>query len=90
MKLNYAFLNDRFPELAILGSLAEGYLHTDSNTCLIKLELFGETMVNLMLDFDNVTPPELENTHANRLKVLKREGLISPEIDDVFYTLRKA
>ena len=90
MKSNYAFLTAHFPELATIGSLAEDYLYTDSNTCLIKLGLFGETIVNLMMDLDGVASPEIDNTHANRIKALKREGLIAPEIDDIFYSLRKA
>jgi type I restriction enzyme R subunit len=68
MKSNYAFLGNRFPELAMMGSLAEDYLYTDGNSCIIKLGLFGETLVNLMMEFDAVTPPEVENTHANRIK----------------------
>ena len=90
MKSNYAFLGNRFPELAMMGSLAEDYLYTDGNSCIIKLGLFGETLVNLMMEFDAVAPPEVENTHANRIKALKREGLIAPDIDDMLYALRKA
>lgn len=90
MKSNYAFLTDRFPELAMMGSLAEDYLHSDSNSCIIKLGLFGETLVNRMMDFDGVAPPETDNTHANRIKALKREGLLTPELDDLLYGLRKA
>jgi len=45
MKSNYAFLNDHFPELAMMeASLAEDYLYSDENSCLIKLGLFAETM----------------------------------------------
>jgi len=90
MKSNYEFLSDHFPELAMMGSLAEDYLYTDGNSCIIKLGLFGETMVNFMMELDDVQPPMVENTHANRIKALKKEGLISPEIDDIFYALRKA
>lgn len=90
MKSNDAFLNDHFPVLAGIGSLAEVYLYSDGNSCLIKLGLFGETMANLMMAFDEVAPPAVENTHANRIKSLKKEGLIVPAIDDIFYALRKA
>ena len=78
MKSNYAFLNDHFPVLAGMSSLAEDYLYTDGNSCLIKLGLYAETMVNLMMEFDGVAPPAVDNTHANRIRALKREGLISP------------
>lgn len=39
MKSNYAFLNDHFPALAEMGSLAEDYLYTDGNSCLAKRSL---------------------------------------------------
>jgi len=90
MKSNYEFLSDHFPELAMMGSLAEDYLYTDGNSCIIKLGLFGETIVNFMMELDDVPPPMVDNTHANRIRALKKEGLISPEIDDIFYALRKA
>ncbi|AFA48563.1 type I restriction-modification system endonuclease [Acetobacterium woodii] len=90
MKSNFEFLNEKFPELTLLGSLAEDYLYSDVNSCLIKLGLFGETIVNLMLEMDGLTPPKYDNTHANRLRLLKREGLIQPAVDDLFFALRKA
>ena len=34
MNSNFTFLADMFPEFEKTGSLAEGYLHTDPNTCL--------------------------------------------------------
>lgn len=88
MKSNFEFLNKSFPVLSGLGGTAENYLYTDTNSCLIKLGLFGETIVNLMLQLDGIAPPEFENTHANRIKLLKKEGLISQNIDDILYSLR--
>lgn len=52
MKSNYAFLNDYFPVLAGMGSLAEDYLYSDANSCLIKLGLFGEVMAKLMMEYN--------------------------------------
>ena len=48
MKSNFAFLQDRFPALANFGKFAEKYLYSDSNSCLMKLGMMGETIVNLM------------------------------------------
>jgi len=90
MKSNFAFLEKSFPVLANLGSTAESYLYTDTNSCLIKLGIFGETIVNLMLELDQISPPDYDNTHSNRLKRLKKEGLITQSIDDIFYALRMA
>lgn len=88
MKSNFEFLKESFPVLSNLGGTAENYLYSDTNSCLIKLGLFGETVVKLMFQLDNLEEPTIENTHANRIKVLKKEGLISREIDDILYSLR--
>ncbi len=88
MKSNFEFLQNWSPILANIGNTAEAILYTDSNICLIKLGMFGETVVNLMLRLDDIAPPEIDNTHANRIRLLKREGLIPHEIDDILYSLR--
>ena len=48
MQSNFVFLQNDFPVLYQIGIIAEKYLYTDSNVCLIKLGMFGETMVNIM------------------------------------------
>ncbi len=47
MTSNFAFLKDEFPALAEYGRLAEKYCYSDSNSCLIKLGMLGETLVAL-------------------------------------------
>lgn len=89
MKSNFLFLQNKFNVLCEIGQLAEKYLYSDTNSCLIKLGMFGETVVNLMLQLDNIAPPEFDNTHANRIRILKREGMIPIEIDNILYSLRK-
>lgn len=90
MKSNFEFLNKVFPVLANLGGTAENYLHSDTNSCLIKLGLFGETVVNMMMKLDGIDLPVIENTHANRIKLLKKEGLVTQGVDDILYSLRTA
>ncbi|WP_409968518.1 type I restriction-modification system endonuclease [Bengtsoniella intestinalis] len=89
MTSNFNFLVKDFPLLAQIGSTAEKYLYSDYNSCLIKLGMFGETMVHLMMQLDRMPEPAYDNTHANRLRQLKRAGLLPREIDDIFYALRK-
>ena len=48
MYSNFAFLAQDFPVLANFGLLAEKYCYSDSNSCLMKLGMIGETVVNLM------------------------------------------
>ncbi len=88
MKSNFGFLEKAFPVLSQIGSTAEDYLYTDTNSCLIKLGLFGETIVNIMLKLDSIAPPSYDNTHANRIKLLKQNGLLPKDIDDILYSLR--
>ncbi len=88
MKSNFSFLEEKWPLLASIGSTAEKYVYTDSNSCLIKLGLFGESIVRLMFVLDNMDEPQEDNTHSNRIKLLKKEGLIPKDIDDILYALR--
>ena len=50
--------------------------------------MFGETVVNLMLQLDKISAPQTDNTHANRIKVLRKEGMLPNQIDDILYALR--
>jgi type I restriction enzyme R subunit len=70
MKSNFGFLDKAFPVLANLGGTAENYLYTDTNSCLIKLCLFGETIVNLMLQLDRIDPPEYDNTQKRVISLM--------------------
>lgn len=88
MKSNFVFLEEAFPALSQIGSTAEDYLYSDTNSCLIKLGQFGEMLVNIMLKLDNIPHPAFDNTHANRIKLLKKNGLLPKDIDDILYSLR--
>lgn len=85
---NFTFLESAFPVLAQMGSSAEQYLYTDTNSCLIKLGQLGEIIVNMMLQMDKLQPPVKDNTHANRIKLLSKKGLLPKEIDDILFALR--
>lgn len=88
LKSNFIFLEERWPLLTSIGNTAEKYLYSDPNSCLIKLGQFGESIVRLMFTLDFIPEPEEENSHANRIKVLKSEGLLPKEIDDILFALR--
>lgn len=86
---NFDFLKKYWPALAQIGATAESYLYTDPNACLYKLGMFGERLVLEIFAFEKMSEPEYDNTHANRIRTLKREGLIPRKIDDILYVLRK-
>ena len=88
MKSNFEFLDKEFPVLSQFGKKAETYLYSDSNSCLMKLGMIGETIVNLMFTYDRIMPPS-ENTAVNRIGVLFREGLLTQDLVDLLHALRK-
>ena len=88
MKSNFDFLEKEFPVLAQFGEKAELYLYSDSNSCLMKLGMIGETIVNLIFTYDRIPLPA-ENTAINRIALLFREGLLTQDLVDILHALRK-
>lgn len=88
MPSNFNFLGEKFPVLADYGQKAEKYLYSDSNSCLMKLGMIGETVVNLMFKYDHIQYP-YDNTAVTRIDTLYREGLIDSGIQDILHALRK-
>lgn len=88
MKSNFEFLKDSFPVLANFGELAEKYLYSDSNSCLMKLGMIGETIVNLIFTYDRIPLP-CDNTAVKRIDTLFREGMIPRDLVDILHALRK-
>ncbi|MCM1145983.1 MAG: type I restriction-modification system endonuclease [Blautia sp.] len=86
---NFTFLEARWSDLARLGDLAEKYVYSDPNTSIIKQGMLAEVMVKYMLAYDGIKEPEYDNTHANRIRLLKKNDLLPHEIDNTLYILRK-
>ena len=76
MVSNFEFLEKDFPVLANFGELAEKYCYSDSNSCLMKLGMIGETIVNLMFTYDRIALPQ-DNTAMARIDILVRNGLLT-------------
>ena len=74
--------------LSNFGELAEKYLYSDPNSCLMKLGMIGETIVNLVFTYDRILFP-YDNTAVVRIDTLYREGLIGRELSDILHALRK-
>ena len=89
MESNFEFLNRYWPTLAQIGANAENYLYSDPNACLYKLGMFGERLILEIFAFEHIPEPTFDNTHANRIRLLKHEGLIPQKIDDILFVLRK-
>lgn len=89
MKSNFEFLSKYWPDIAQLGSAAESYLYSDPNACVFKLGLISERIVSEILSFEKL-PVLKDAAQANKIKILKREGLLPSNIDNILFALRKA
>lgn len=85
---NFEFLKEKFPALANYGTLAEKYCYSDPNSCLIKLGKMGESIVNLMYQYDRVEFP-YDNKADKRINKLWQEGYIDNELTAMLHALRK-
>lgn len=79
---NFSFLENRWSDLAKLGNLSEKYVYSDPNTSIIKQGMLSELMVKYMLAYDGIEEPVYDNTHANRIRLLKSKDLLPYEIDN--------
>ena len=89
MKSNFEYLKRYWSALAQIGAAAENYLYSDPNACIYKLGMFGERLILEIFAFEHIPEPTVDNTHSNRIRLLKREGLIPKKIDDILYAIRK-
>lgn len=88
MVSNFKFLEKDFPVLANFGELAEKYCYSDPNSCLMKLGMIGETIVNLMFTYDRIALPQ-DNTAVTRIDTLVREGLLTRDLATILHGIRK-
>ena len=86
---NFLFLKSHWDDLSRTGELAESYVYSDPNTSMIKQGMFAERLVKYMLAYDGIAEPTYDNTHANRIKLLKYNGLLPYDIDNTLYVIRK-
>lgn len=86
---NFTFLKSHWEDLGNMGELAENYVYSDPNTSMIKQGIFAERLVKYMLAYDGIAEPDYDNTHANRIRILKKYDLLPKDIDDTLYVIRK-
>lgn len=81
-------MEKKYPVLAGFGNLAERYWHTDPNSCIMKIGMMGETIVNLIYEIDRIPRPR-EDRADERIKKLLYEEYITADLSDVLHELRK-
>ena len=79
---NFSFLESRWTDLSKLGTLAEKYVFSDPNSSILKQGMCAERLVQYMLAYDGIPEPDYDNTHANRIKLLKKNELLPKEINN--------
>ena len=89
MASGFSFLRTQFPGLEKTGEFAERYLYSDSNSCLFKLGLLCEDIVNKMFDFDNIRLPyQVKDTLVNKIRLLEDEEYITEDLARIMHRLR--
>lgn len=89
MNSNFEFCNKYWPDLYALGQLAENYLYTDSNACIIKIGMMSENILLKIFDYEKIVKPEI-TTSLNLTKILRAEDLLPRNVEDSLYIIRKA
>lgn len=89
MASGFSFLRTQFPGLEKTGEFAERYLYSDSNSCLFKLGLLCEDIVNKMFDFDNIAMPyQMKDTLVNKIRLLQEDEYITEDLARIMHRLR--
>lgn len=89
MASNFSFLHEKFPELAELGTLAERYLRSDPQSCIMKAGLLCEGMIRVMFALDDITEP-MQCDAVERINILQRREVLPPDVAAAFHLIRKA
>ena len=89
MASNFAFLHEKFPELAELGLLAERYMRSDPQSCLMKAGLLCEGMIRVMIAQDDITLPERCDA-VERINILQRREALPSDVAAAFHLVRRA
>ena len=89
MNSNFEFCNKYWPDLATLGQLAENYLYSDSNTCIIKIGMMSENILLKIFDYESISKPEIK-TSLNLTNILKAEDLLPKNVENALYIIRKS
>ncbi|WP_338786283.1 type I restriction-modification system endonuclease [Metabacillus sp. FJAT-53654] len=88
MNSNFSFFQGKWDVLANLGETAERNVYHDPHTTVMKLRLFAETLTKFVLAAENIKEA-YGTTQMDRINTLRREGLLEPELIDIFEILRK-
>src|SRR5882672_8425187 len=89
LQTNFGFLAQHDEQLVRLGMLAERYFPEDPNTCLLKLQQLAELLAQLTATRVGVYV-SAEERQFELLQRLERQGILTREVAQVFFEVRKA
>jgi serine/threonine protein kinase len=90
--VNFSFLADISPDLDLLHCFAfqaEMYLHSDPNSCLIKIRQFGELLAQEIAARNGESIDPGESQH-NLIWRLKNKGILKHRSSNIFHKIREA
>lgn len=85
---NFDFLSDKWGILANLGETAERNVFIDPNTTLMKLRVFAEALTKYVLAYEEIKETN-DTNQTDRIQALRRDDLISQELENILHTIRK-
>ena len=85
---NFKFLDQEFPFLYSLVLGAEYNLYQDPNVSLFKLRQFVERLTDTLFNEHKLDFPH-NNTIANRIKMLERDGILPDSIVDLLFAVNR-
>lgn len=88
MNSNFSFFKGKWDVLANLGETAEKNVYHDPHTTVMKLRLFAETLTKFVLAAENIKEV-YSTTQVDRINTLRREGLVEPDLFEMFEMLRR-
>ncbi len=86
MESNFTFLKEYWPMLEKMGESAESYLYADPSVCVYKSGQLCEQIVLEIFDLEEID--YVPKTHASRISMLKKEGLLPFAISEMFHAVR--
>jgi type I restriction enzyme R subunit len=85
---NFIFLNDKLPELAALGNLAEDYVYADPSSCAVKLRSFAEKFVDIIYIILNLPSDFEEKSLFNQINTESFKKSVPLPIINLLHSLR--
>ena len=70
---NFEFLESYWGELC---DFSEKYVYSAPNTSIIKQGMLSEVLVKYLLAYNGIAEPEYDNTHADRIRILRKNDLL--------------